>query len=187
MVSVPFAKSGDLASLFGVQVFPDGSADVAAYDPVSSQYLLYPHLPGIDGKSALPGRGYWMLENSPTKVESSVSENPSPLDVSLSPGWNMIGDPYAASLALSSLQVALSTTVGGIPANQFMSEQDAGAAGIVGATIWTYDAAAKQYTAADTLAPFVGCWIYIDPVASGGQPVTLRFTQPGFVVTSAGG
>ncbi|HET6382241.1 MAG TPA: hypothetical protein VFJ58_02530, partial [Armatimonadota bacterium] len=187
MVSVPFAKSGDLAGLFGVQVFPNGSADVATYDPISSQYLLYPHLPGSNGKSALPGRGYWVMENSPTKVRSSVSAKPSPLDISLSPGWNMIGDPYAAPLALSSLQVALSTTVGGIPANQFMSEQDAGAAGIVGATIWTYDTAAKQYAAADTLAPFVGYWIYIDPVASGGQAVTLRFTQPGYQVVLAGG
>ncbi|HET6386550.1 MAG TPA: hypothetical protein VFJ58_24430, partial [Armatimonadota bacterium] len=79
MVSEPFASSGDLAALFGLQIFPDGSADAAIYDPVSSQYLLYPHLMGADGKSGLPGRGYWVLESKPTNVQSGAAPNPTPL------------------------------------------------------------------------------------------------------------
>ena len=185
MVSEPFASSGDLAALFGVQVLPDGSADAATYDPVTSQYLLYPHLLGMDGKSGLPGRGYWVLESKPTNLPSTGPYNSTPLDITLSPGWNMIGDPFAVSVAVGSLQVAMSAAPGQ-PATQFVSEGAAISAGIMGGTIWAYDTTAKQYAAADTLSPFEGYWIYIDPAGSGGRPVTLRFTEPGYTGVPAG-
>ncbi|HET6386811.1 MAG TPA: hypothetical protein VFJ58_25750, partial [Armatimonadota bacterium] len=96
---------------------------------------------------------------------------------SLLPGWNMIGDPYSQAVPISSLQIELSKAVGSTPANQLLSESAAVTAGIIGGTIFTYDTDSKQYAASSTLAPFGGYWIYVDPGGSGGQPVTLRYTQ----------
>jgi len=186
MVSEPFANSGDLAALFGLQVFADGSADAAIYDPVASQYLLYPHLMGADGKSGLPGRGYWVLESKPVNLQNAGPYNQTPLDITLSPGWNMISDPFPTSLPISSLQIELSQEVGATPANQFISESAAVSAGIIGGTLWTYDTGGRQYTAASALTPFEGYWIYVDPAGSGGQPVTLRFTEPAYTGVPAG-
>ncbi|HET6382600.1 MAG TPA: hypothetical protein VFJ58_04340 [Armatimonadota bacterium] len=171
MLSLPYSSSDDLASLLGLTLLPDGAADIATYDPVGGQYLQYPHLPGPDGKSAVPGRGYWALEKgSHTLQPAQSSPNASPMDLTLPAGWNMIGDPYPYPLPVSSLQVVASGTPESFSA--------AVTAGIVGSTIWTWDNVGGQYVAATTLSPYEGYWIYV--AAAAGQAITLRLANPGF-------
>lgn len=95
----------------------------------------------------------------------------SPFTESLSPGWNMIGDPFPSALDGSTLQCTAAGTA--------ISETDAVTAGLIGGQLWTYNTSSKQYQQTTTLQPYSDCWIYIDPTVSGGKPVALSFTRAG--------
>ncbi|MGA9295064.1 MAG: choice-of-anchor D domain-containing protein, partial [Ignavibacteriaceae bacterium] len=67
---------------------------ILRWNPVSNSYSEYPELNG----ELLPGNAFWLIENegksfnikNAVTVPSSVNYS-----VSLQPGWNQVGDPYA--------------------------------------------------------------------------------------------
>jgi len=180
MVSVPYdygSTAPDAAALFGLTA-AIGPAPIAIYDPVKSAYDYYPTL--LDsGKQTRPGRSYWVLENAAQASPDAGALVASPFIESLSPGWNMIGDPYLNALDVSSLQLTAGVSVGGTAAGTAMTEGDASTAGLIDGPFWSYDTGAQQYAQTVVLSPFAGDWVYIDPTVSGAQPVTLTFVRPG--------
>ena len=82
-------------------------------------------------------------------------------------GWNMIGDPYNATVPMSNMTITPIT--GGSPMN--LSEADAN--GYVYYQIYSYDPATNQYVAhsTDSLTPFTGYWL------KAFQPCKLTIAQ----------
>ncbi|HET6385812.1 MAG TPA: hypothetical protein VFJ58_20665 [Armatimonadota bacterium] len=179
MASVPYDYSSqgtDAAVLFGLRdVTP---APIAIYDPAKTAYDFYPTL--LDsGKQTRPGRAYWVMESASQPSPAPGDLVASPFTESLSPGWNMIADPFPTALDASTLQLTAAVPVGNFSAGTSISENDASTAGLIGGPLWTYDTSSKQYQQTTTLQPYSGAWIFIDRTVSGGQPVTLKFTLPG--------
>ena len=181
LVSLPFDYSAnpvDAAALFGLPVSANGSAPLVTYDPVSAAYLQYPNLPGGNGKQILPGRGYWILETQAQPLADVGRAVTSPFTIQLSPGWNLIGDPFTTSVSLSSLQVVLPFQLGNTAANSPITLSTAISSQVIGPTLYAYSTDQGQYTTATSIDPFVGYWIYVNPVGSNNLPVMLIFTNP---------
>jgi len=175
MVSVPYffpATGQTAADLFQVSPLPDGTMPVATWDPTKLAYEDYPQLPGAQTQ---PGRGYW-IELAAAKTFTAVGVPvSSPFVQALSPGWNMIGDPFPTAVAISTLQFTAGTAVGSNPANTPLTFSAASAAGLVDSTVYGYSG--TGYVAATALQPYSGYWIYVDPTTAGNQSVQLTFTQ----------
>ncbi|MCA1595548.1 MAG: carboxypeptidase regulatory-like domain-containing protein, partial [Chloroflexi bacterium] len=183
MISLPFNFSGtnvDVAQLLGLPIV-NGQAAIASYDPSTNQYSLYPNLnanvPGAVGTQTLPGRGYWVKESKATAFLTGGSAITSAtFDVTLLPGWNMIGDPYTGAVAWNLVQVEVPFQVGSFAANSPLSMQLAQSKHIINSPLYTWNG--TTYTTTTTLRPFVGYWVYVDPNASQNLPVTITFTNP---------
>ena len=175
MVSVPydFSSSGETAAdLFQVAPLSDGTMPIATWDPTKPGYLYYPQLPGTQ---AQPGRGYWILLRAPKTLGAVGKTVSSPFVQALSPGWNMIGDPFPTAVDVSTLQFSVGVAVGSNPANSLLSFTTASAAGLVGSTLFGYSG--SGYVAANTLQPYNGYWIYVDPTISQNKSVQVTFTR----------
>ena len=178
MVSVPFDPGSiDAAELLGLTPATSGFAPIAAYDPGSNQYLVYPYLPGGNGKQLQPGRGYWVLEDQDRSTTAGGALVSSPFSFTLQPGWNLIGDPFPEALDISTLRFTPQGQVSGVDAGTTITLDPAKAAGLVPGPFWEWDAAAGRYTPSTTLQPYHGYWIYIDPTAAGNAAVTVIFTR----------
>jgi len=172
MVSVPFdysATNVDAAAMFGVSLI-NGITPIAAYDPAAAQYLLYPKLPGANGRQTVPGQGYWILEASAQPLIRTGARVTTPFDAVLLPGWNLIGNPFLHPVPFSGVTVKMRSSPVSLAAAQ--------SSGLVGTTIWTWDDTQRKYTAVSTLEPFVGCWIYIDPAVAQDRAVTVEYSDP---------
>jgi hypothetical protein len=181
MVSVPFSYSagaGDSAAILGLAPLSTGQIPIAAYNPSSNSYLLYPNLPGADGKQTVPGRAYWIKEASPQVFISAGTVVSSPFQETLSAGWNMIGNPFTTAIDWNLLQIEAPIAIGSVPANTFMSMQAALTSGLIQAPLWTYSQAQGQYIGATTLQAFGGYWIYVNPQMSQNQSLTIQFVNP---------
>ena len=182
MASLPYdfsASSLTAASVLSITVSGTGQANIATYDPTAVTYLLYPNLPGANGTQTVPGRGYWIREDSQKPIIVGGNPVPSPFYISLAPGWNIIGDPFTRAVTVASLQFAVPVAIGTNPAGASLSFANAVAAQLVGPDVWGYNAAQNAYAATTTLQPFIGYWVYLSPLVSQGQAVTLTFTNPG--------
>ena len=84
-----------------------------------------------------------------------------PFSLSLSTGWNQIGDPFLSVLPVSTL------TVNGVAL---------ASSPLVSPTLYRYDTSSGTYAAlspsTDALQPYAGYWLY------ARQPVTLMFPPP---------
>jgi hypothetical protein len=175
MVSVPYsfsATSQDAAALFGTNL-------IAAYLPTTNQYGVYPTLGGATPTVTQPGQGYWVKETSAQSFHTIGKAVPSPFQIVLQPGWNLIGDPFTTSVTTASLQVTLPIAVGASAANVPISFQTAVNDQIVVLPVWTWDPAQGQYVQATSVDPFKGYWLYVNSTITQGQAVTLTFTKSG--------
>ena len=188
MASIPYLYSGTRATaaeLFEIPVGTDGSALVAAFDPVGYRYLIYPNLPGPSATMTQPGEGFWIKEAAEQPFLDSGTTVPTPFEQPALPGWNLIGDPFTSRVALSDIQVKAQVAVDGTAAGTLMPFATAQTQQVIGPTVWTYDTAQGTMDAATTLLPFQGYWLYVLPTGSGGQSITLHYSilevvdQPG--------
>ena len=195
LFSVPFDYTGAAQTVNDVlkDFDPNSLMDLgnegmlAVWDPASQSYALTPN--GAAKQLAL-GQGYWgrfqyQPTGSGTLVETGLKtrgplaqEITGRLDpqrrfsIALAPGWNMIGDPFAASVSLANVQAqAKDGTVYGLT--------DANNQGLLNQTFYKYAAArgAMGYVALspvtnDKLDPYVGYWVH------AYQPCTLLVPQP---------
>src|SRR6185312_5229250 len=133
----------------------------ATFNPLANNYVIYPNLIGAaNGRQVQPGRGYWIKEAAPHPFLSPGIATPSPFNVVLQPGWNMIGDPFPVSLSVDLTQVSVPFAVGGTPANTPMTLQNAKVNHIIDSPFWGYSQPANQYFQTTTLDPFLGYWIH---------------------------
>ncbi|HET6385881.1 MAG TPA: hypothetical protein VFJ58_21020, partial [Armatimonadota bacterium] len=191
MISVPYnytAMGGiDAAVALGLPMMPGGRASIATYDPVTNRYLFYPDLPpdpaltADTGTDLLAGRGYWIMETTAQPFTKVGNPSQSPLNITLQPGWNMIGDPYTSAIDMTDpadVEFTAPVAVGSIPANMAVPLDQAITAGIVGSPFFTWNQTMNSYVTDTVLRPWYGYWVYISPTATQNQPVTLTFTNP---------
>jgi hypothetical protein len=158
MISAPADFTGDSIS----QMFSPSGEALAVWLPSSNEYAVSPATPA---NTIRPGAGYWVRFVAATTLYDIGTHTVSsaPYDISLSPGWNMIGDPFATSVPLTSLQV----TSGGTTT----SFAGAAQSGVVGASIYTYPAGASAYQVeSSALQPFVGYWVLANQACTLAVP-----------------
>lgn len=150
----------------------------------------------LPAATAQPGKAYWMVINAPSSVtiddqyngenmaECNSTDFPGVqcVDVTLLPGANMIGNPYAATknlLNTAHVKVCNSTTTGGChAAGNWVSFSTAVTNGWLLNTIYRYNPVTKIYdnvkSVADgtmNIAPWEGWWLRSDTA----NTVILRF------------
>lgn len=157
MISSPYSYTsiGDFAAVFGLS---SPSARLIAWSPDVNSYLFYPTPPA---DTLRPGAGYWVNFSVPAYPHyDGALVSAGPFTLPLGAGWNLIGDPFPAPAALSSV------TANGAALS----------AGAVSPNLYRYDTPSGQYVAVSaangTLQPYAGYWIYAP------QPVTLSIPSP---------
>ncbi|MDR3711036.1 MAG: fibronectin type III domain-containing protein [Capsulimonadaceae bacterium] len=100
------------------------------------------------------GQGYWARFPEDVTLTSfgTSADITKTFAISLTAGWNMIGDPFATSVALSS------TTYGS--SSLSFASASSGSNPLIWSTVYSYSASADNYVAATSLAPLLGYWIY---------------------------
>jgi len=171
MLTIPYLYTGttaSISSIFTGLVTPEGvSTDViAAWDAPNQEYAVTPTPPA---NLPVPGTGFWArLSNAGgAVVQEGGLVLPLTYAVTLSQGWNIIGDPYLTAVPISSLVINNGT------GNQTFAT--AVANDIVYPDLWTYSSANsanyQESTIGSSLAPWTGYWIY------AYQPTKLIFYQ----------
>ncbi len=186
MISAPYDYSGigDFAAVFGLtETQAQLSPRLIQYVPSLSSYVFYPTAPAdtlrlgqgywIRFPAAIPSANYLHILGTPASTTSAYS-------ISLQQGWNQIGDPFTVAAPLSSIAVVNSagTTLG-----------------LLGATATTttvqptlYGFSGTSYTAlapaTDSLAPYLGYWVFAFqncslsvPPPPGATPPALPFAS----------
>lgn len=134
-------------------VFGDNSAALYAWSPTLLQYLLAPASPA---DAVHLGQGYWVRFSTAVTVTAPGNPAPTnaPFTLSLSNGWNMIGDPFNAGIPVGNLSVS--------NGGQTSSFADAVSAGLISGTLYRYDLGSRAYAplgSGDSLAPTQGYWV----------------------------
>jgi kumamolisin len=136
-ISLPYGYTGaSLSAIFGYS-----DPILALWDPLDSKYALTPQAPltTID-----LGLGYWVrfpqtvvvtLPGTPASVVSNYS-------ISLYTGWNQIGDPFPASVSLSSIIV--------VSGGYTYSYEDAINSGLIWDLVYQYSPSSQAYEAVGT-------------------------------------
>lgn len=161
MIAAPADDTGvTLANLFA-----QNNPPLAVW--TGSSYVVTPTAPAND---IVPGQGYWAHPASSVTLYDLGDDTVStaPIDVSLSAGWNMIGDPMNVAAPASGLEV--------MSGGNTYSFADANLAGRVGATFYTWQPGDSEYetvTSTGSLQPFIGYWVY------AFKPCTLIFPAGG--------
>jgi kumamolisin len=169
MFSVPytFASGATASELLNGLEASSGTADylIASWNPTTGIYAVTPTAPA---NTLAPGQGYWarfgpLITASLTAIGTPVTTSTS--SVALSPGWNIIGDPYTTAIAVDSLQVSTNGTT--------QSFEAAGSANIITPTLYGYDGTNYvPLSSGDSLQPYAGYWIYCNDAS------TLIYTAP---------
>lgn len=152
MISSPYTYSAvsDFQALFGLSAAVTTTPTrLIAWVPTANSYVFYPSAPA---NTLTPGTGYWAAFGAPAypHYDGTPVSTATPFSLPLSPGWNLVGDPFPAAVPLSSV------TVSGTP----LALSPA-----VSPTLYTYNTASGQYVtlsaASDSLQPYAGYWIYV--------------------------
>jgi kumamolisin len=158
LFSIPYNYQGTgyvTASLLTGLVTPAGltTTDIAAYVGADDGYEITPNYPA---NVPIPGQGYWGRFKSSTGgglLYAGTQIVAQQFAVDISPGWNMIGDPYINPLPINSIQV----TVGGTTE----SFAAAVANSVVEPNFYGYNGTGYvPYGAGQELSPYAGYWLY---------------------------
>lgn len=148
MFSIPYDYSGlSLTDVF------DQPVTLFYYDPLTLSYVTSPTAPADTVHQML---AYWAKFTTTTHVKSggaNLTTGQTGLSITLQVGWNMVGNPYNATVPLSDVTITPST--GGTP----MSLAQANTAGYVYNTLYSYDQSTNAYVDATSLTPYAGYWI----------------------------
>ncbi len=163
MISSPYTYStvSDFQTLFGLSSAVSATPTrLIAWVPAADSYVFYPAAPA---NTLSPGTGYWAAFGAPAypHYDGTLVSKATPFSLSVSAGWNLIGDPFPAAVPLSSV------TVSGTPL---------ALSSAVSPALYTYKTASGQYVtlsaASDSLQPYAGYWLYAT------QDATLTVPAP---------
>ncbi len=144
-----------------VRVVPFEENRWAWYDPVTGQYLRYP-----DPAAAqlTVGKGFWTRLREPVtpSVKGEVPDPSRPFSISVTRGWNLIGNPWLSSLTWDISAI----TFRGNEGNKALKDLSPGEG--VEPYAWRWDGDAYQFVydrsalpgADGQLSPWEGCWVY---------------------------
>lgn len=147
LFSAPDAYPGvGLDTLFGYS-----GVKLYVWSPLTVEYAATPTAPA---DQIVLGQGYWgtfpqAVTLTASGIPASVAQN---FDILLKKGWNMIGDPFFISIPLANLTF----NNGSVP----FAKATSGTNPLVAPVLWNYSQVTKGYTAASSLSPEQGCWIY---------------------------
>jgi hypothetical protein len=151
MLSIPLEMEGPI---FGVLSDDVGGLDntrwrMYGYDNTAAAYV---QLPNDTISEFEVGRGYWLVRRGDNKLDTGPAEGLSiptdrPFEITLGPGWSMLGDPFAFPVAWDSIEV------------DSLSMVDAEGQGVI-EPLWRWIPDAGQYTQGVTvLEPFGAYWV----------------------------
>ena len=168
MVSVPLDLSLPIAA--SLEALLSDQAEFGSYDPLRWRSYRYqpetggyleiaPDAVASGALSPEPGRAFWLIAKSAHRIDTApVAGRSTPADapypITLLPGWNQVGSPFAFRVAWSDVR----------------AEGPSGAVSLEPPVAW--DEAQGKYSDTDVavLRPFEGYWIK----NSTGGPVTLQ-------------
>ena len=187
MISYPYSFGQDtLTTILGF-----ANPVAAVWEPELSSYALTPNAPA---NSFRPGQGYWIRLSSTTPVNryNTTPASPTqPFTISLSAGWNMIGDPFPNAVPAAGISVI---AAGSTPVTLASAVQT----GLV-SSLYSYDSMTNAYIVLSMglpVEPYVGYWIYaaketllvLSPGSSGGlHTYTYSYTGENFNDIFSGG
>jgi hypothetical protein len=163
--SVPYAYTGvNLDTLFGYS-----NVKLAAWSPATSQYALTPTAPAGQIES---GQGYWADFPQDVTLTSigTPTDTTQDFQIPLTTGWNMIGDPFTATIPLASL--TFNTSTFGRSQSETFAQATSGLHPLIGGTVWGYSPLTNSYIQASALVPGQGYWIkaYADTTMTVPHP-----------------
>jgi kumamolisin len=124
------------------------SSKVITWDASTGLYVFAPNAPA---DSLHPGRGYWAVFTSSTHLVGPVAvvDPNSPFAISLSAGWNLIGDPFPFAVNTADLRSGSVTSPSLSTA-------------LISPVLYTYNPATNAYDriAGGSLQPYAGYWVY---------------------------
>jgi hypothetical protein len=163
MISAPYEYSGiaDFSTLFGIAddppIGPPNGSDPTLYywTPALRTYIFTPTSPA---DTLHLGYGYWV--DFPAEAylhrQGTTAMTGQAFRINLNPGWNMIGNPFAGSVAISSISV--DTVTPGTPVAITSSANTS-----VSLPLYTYGPTDTNYEIVDktgSLTAYQGYWVY---------------------------
>jgi len=176
MFSSPFDYTavGDFAVIFGLTPpLRSPTARLIQWEPSLNAYVFYPTSPA---DTLRLGQGYWVKFPAATAIGVAGTAAPitQPFLITLTPGWNQIGDPFTAAAPLSTITV---TATGSSTSTTIASGTS------VGSVLYRYDTTTGAYDAlsatTDSLQPYDGVWIFARTSVVLTVPVPDSLTVPG--------
>jgi hypothetical protein len=147
-ISLPYDyPSASLDTVFGF-----AGVKMAVWNPLTLTYAITPNAPA---NSVRLGMGYWIRFPSSGAAVTTLGTPASvsaDFPISLSKGWNQIGDPF-----LTSPEFADAHYVADGNTEAF---DEAVLDGDLYGTVYKYDAASNRYVTTSSLYPGSGYWIY---------------------------
>ncbi len=191
LVSSPYDYNSSPVTLFGIPAgdVSNGSFIMATWN--GTNYLTYPTPPA---DTFHRGVGYFLQEPNATLALTTI-ENPltptqlaTPYNITLKPGWNLIGDPFPFSINFQSLKVQNAAG-----ASTDVVTAQSGSNPVLGAAMWTYDSGAYQISY--TLDQWKGYWVrafapltlIVDPAAQQPRSAVNPANTRGVLFTNSTG
>ncbi len=182
MLSIPYVfVNSDASNVFGSlsdSVYPGGPVAMWRWAPGREEYLTYPD-PFV--ANIEPGRGLWLLNANRETIVLPADATPvstaTNFNLSLSAGWNQIGDPYVTPIRFDQVRVMdAQGTQWTIP--------EATQRGLILPVLYAYDPEENEYVwetslQTTTMVPFEGYWLL------AYRDVALVFPPPGLYTQSA--
>lgn len=134
-------------------IFTPGPVNLAAWQPLMNAYAVTPTSPA---DTVRPGQGYWVRFAGTTMLlDLGRHVDPTkPFSISLSRGWNMIGDPFATDIPLSQVQVVVKGIAKPFPLHSTPGDP-------VMERLYTFPAGAPAYQVeTEALRSYAGYWLY---------------------------
>lgn len=148
MVSTPYDYS----------TLPQNAAELLSVSPTDPAFLMatwdlgqYVYFPTPPADKFRLGRGYFLgyKTNLPLAKEGTTANPTQPFDISLAPGWNMIGDPFLVDIDWTKVSVV----DGGV----VKTFDQAVSSAAIGAGLYTYQSG--TYILDFRLTPWRGYWV----------------------------
>ncbi len=129
-----------LADILGI--VPEGPANLAYWDPEldGGSYVIWSDSPTASAFNHRLGRAWWLRSDRSLLVNiSGETADPEGFEKSLVPGWNMVGNPFAARFDFSRTRVA------GTGDGTLVDLQTSNERGFTRDYAWAYDTQTNSY------------------------------------------